>query len=167
TVTYEQLDAMSRAIAVYLQNISTPEDRVLLLYPPGIDYIAAFFGCLYADLIAIPLYQPKNNRNMSRIQSIMEDSQAQIALTNHQTLVNVQTLLNNAPDLKQLQWLATDTIDQSLADQWELRSISSDAIAYLQYTSGSTSTPKGVMISHENALCNSAEIAISWRTGSD
>ncbi|WP_227788677.1 AMP-binding protein [Nodularia sp. LEGE 04288] len=167
TLTYQQLDTKARSIAVYLQNISTPGDRILLLYPPGLDYIAAFFGCLYAELIAIPLYSPRNNRKMSRIQSIMEDSQAQIALTNNQSLINVQTLLNHAPDLKKLQWLATDKIDENLADQWQSKSISSVSIAYLQYTSGSTSTPKGVMISHENALCNSAEIAISWRTGTD
>jgi acyl-CoA synthetase (AMP-forming)/AMP-acid ligase II/acyl carrier protein len=167
TLTYQQLDAKARTIAVYLQNISTPGERVLLLYPPGLDYIAAFFGCLYAELIAIPLYAPRNNRNMSRIQSIMEDSQAQIALTNNQSLINVQTLLNHAPDLKKLQWLATDKIDENLADKWDSKSVSSASIAYLQYTSGSTSTPKGVMISHENALCNSAEIAISWGTGTD
>ncbi|KAB8321171.1 AMP-binding protein [Tolypothrix campylonemoides VB511288] len=167
TLTYQQLDAKARSIAVYLQNISTPGERILLLYPPGLDYIAAFFGCLYAELIAIPLYAPRNNRKMSRIQSIMEDSQAQIALTNNQSLINVQTLLNHAPDLKKLQWLATDKIDENLAEQWESKSVSSVSIAYLQYTSGSTSTPKGVMISHENALCNSAEIAISWTTGPD
>jgi acyl-CoA synthetase (AMP-forming)/AMP-acid ligase II/acyl carrier protein len=167
TLTYQQLDAKARSIAVYLQNISTPGERVLLLYPPGLDYIAAFFGCLYAELIAIPLYPPRNNRNMSRIQSIMEDSQAQIALTNNKCLINVQTLFNHAPDLKKLQWLATDQIDENLAEQWESKSVRSVSIAYLQYTSGSTSTPKGVMISHENALENSAEIAISWRTGTD
>ncbi|WP_242038749.1 AMP-binding protein [Anabaena lutea] len=167
TLTYQQLDAKAKTIAVYLQNISTSGERVLLLYPPGLDYIAAFFGCLYAELIAIPLYPPRNNRNMSRIQAIMEDSQAQIALTNHQSLINVQTLLNHAPDLKKLQWLATDKIDENIADQWESKSVSSVSIAYLQYTSGSTSTPKGVMISHKNALENSAEIAISWKTGTD
>ena len=167
TLTYQQLDTKARTIAVYLQNISTPGERVLLLYPPGLDYIAAFFGCLYAELIAIPLYSPRNNRNMSRIQSIMEDSQAQIALTNNQSFINVQTSLNHAPDLKKLQWLATDKIDDNLAEQWKSKSVSSASIAYLQYTSGSTSTPKGVMISHENALSNSAEIALSWRTGTD
>jgi acyl-CoA synthetase (AMP-forming)/AMP-acid ligase II/acyl carrier protein len=167
SLTYQELDTKARAIAVYLQNISTPGERVLLLYPPGIDYIAAFFGCLYADLISIPLYPPRNNRNMSRIESIMADSQAKIALTNNQCLVNVQTLFNNGADLQKLQWLATDQVDENLAHQWQSKSISSVAIAYLQYTSGSTSTPKGVMISHENALCNSAEIATSWRTGSD
>ncbi|MBK1987676.1 AMP-binding protein [Sphaerospermopsis aphanizomenoides BCCUSP55] len=167
TLTYEQLDAKARSIAVYLQNISTPGDRVLLLYPPGLDYIAAFFGCLYAELIAVPLYPPKHNQKMSRINSIMEDCQAQIALTNNQSLINIQTLLNNAPDLKKLHWLATDQINENLAEQWESKSVSSVSIAYLQYTSGSTSTPKGVMISHENALENSAEIAISWRTGPD
>ncbi len=167
TLTYQQLDAKARAIAVYLQNILTPGDRVLLLYPPGLDYIAAFFGCLYAELIAIPLYSPRNNRYMLRIQAIMEDSQAQIALTNNQSLINVQTLLNRVPDLKKIQWLATDQIDENFAAQWESKSVSSVSLAYLQYTSGSTSTPKGVMISHENALCNSAEIAISWGTGAD
>lgn len=167
SLTYKQLDTKARSIAVYLQNISTPGERVLLLYPPGLDYIAAFFGCLYAELISIPLYVPKNNRKMARIQLIIEDSQAQFALTDNQSLINVQASLNHTPDLKKLQWLATDKIDENLAAQWETKSVSSISVAYLQYTSGSTSTPKGVMISHKNALCNSAEIATSWKTGFD
>jgi acyl-CoA synthetase (AMP-forming)/AMP-acid ligase II/acyl carrier protein len=167
TLTYQQLDVKARSIAVYLQNISTPGERALLLYPPGLDYIAAFFGCLYAKLIAIPLYSPKNNRNMSRVQAIIEDSEAQIALTNNKCLINVKTLFNHAPDLNKLQYVATDQIDENLADRWRSKLVSSVFIAYLQYTSGSTSTPKGVMISHNNALENSAEIAISWRTGTN
>jgi acyl-CoA synthetase (AMP-forming)/AMP-acid ligase II/acyl carrier protein len=167
SLTYQQLDTKARAIAVYLQQISKPGDRVLLLYPPGLDYIAAFFGCLYAELIAIPLYPPKNSKKMSRIQAIMEDSQAKISLTNHQSLVNAQLLLNKSPELQKLDWIATDKIDENLAQDWQPISINSKDIAYLQYTSGSTSTPKGVMISHHNALCNSAEIAVSWKTGAD
>ena len=166
TLTYEQLDTKARSVAVYLQNISTPGERVLLLYPPGLDYIAAFFGCLYAGLIAIPLYSPKNNRKISRILSIMEDSRAKIALTNNQSLNNLQKL-NYAPELKKLHWLATDGIDENLANQWEQKPVSSISTAYLQYTSGSTSTPKGVMISHENVLYNSAEIAIAWGMGTN
>ncbi|MGL6344193.1 MAG: AMP-binding protein [Waterburya sp.] len=167
SLTYEQLDTKAKSIAKYLQSICTPGERILLLYPPGLDYIAAFFGCLYAELIAIPLYVPRNNRKMSRIKSIMEDSEAKIALTNNQSLNNIQTLLNNSPDFQKLQWLATDEIDENLANQWESKPISRFATAYLQYTSGSTSTPKGVMISHENVLSNSKEIAVSWKTGAD
>src|SRR4028118_1465063 len=68
--TYEALDRLSRAIASQLQVMNLSGERALLLYPPGLDYLAAFFGCLYAGVVAVPAYPPRNHRNTPRIGAI-------------------------------------------------------------------------------------------------
>ncbi|OKH20879.1 hypothetical protein NIES593_17275 [Hydrococcus rivularis NIES-593] len=151
TLTYQQLDRRSRAIAVRLQTMGMSGERALLLYPPGLDYIAAFFGCLYAGVIAVPAYPPRNERNTPRIEAIATDSRAAIALTTTGLLSTLQTLLP-----KNLQWLTTDDVDFGSEDSWDKNAIATDSLAFLQYTSGSTGTPKGVMLSHGNLLHNAA-----------
>src|SRR5215213_10395132 len=80
-LTYHELDQRARAIGASLQAEDAQGKRILLLYPPGVDYIAAYFGCLYAGAIAVPAYPPKQNRNLLRLQSLVADAQATIALT--------------------------------------------------------------------------------------
>src|SRR5215218_1679627 len=75
-LTYGELDHQARAIAAYLQSLKMGGSRVLLLYPAGLEYIAAFFGCLYAGAVAVPAYPPKMNRSLGRLQSIAADAQA-------------------------------------------------------------------------------------------
>jgi amino acid adenylation domain-containing protein len=151
TLTYQQLDRRSRAIAVRLQAMRMSGERALLLYPPGLDYIAAFFGCLYAGVIAVPAYPPRNERNTPRIKAIATDSRAAIALTTKGNLSTLQSLLPG-----NLKWLTTDDIDCESCDSWDKSIIERDSLAFLQYTSGSTGTPKGVMLSHGNLLHNAA-----------
>src|SRR5215213_1477533 len=81
TLTYGELDHRARAIGAWLQSEGEAGDRVLLMYPPGLDYVAAFFGCLYAGMIAVPIYPPRSNRNFERIQSIVADADANFVLT--------------------------------------------------------------------------------------
>ncbi|MGK7914120.1 MAG: AMP-binding protein, partial [Prochloraceae cyanobacterium] len=90
SLTYSQLEQKARAIAAYLQTISLPGERALLIYPPGLEYIAAFFGCLYAGVVAVPAYPPRPNRSIDRIQAIVADAQAQVALTTKSVLSNLQ-----------------------------------------------------------------------------
>ena len=126
-------------------------ERALLLYPPGLDYLTAFFGCLYAGVIAVPAYPPRNQRNTPRIQAIAIDAEAKIALTTETLLPRMQSLLGT---IGNLQWLSTDTLEARIEASWQKPSLDQDAIAFLQYTSGSTGTPKGVMVSHGNLLHN-------------
>lgn len=159
-LTYAELDRRARAIAARLQTCSRPGDRVLLLYPPGLEYIAAFFGCLYAGVVAVPAYPPRPNRSLQRLQAIAEDAEAAIALTLTTTLTSLQrrlapTLGQEATALQALQWLATDVIPDAVAQDWQPISFKPDALAFLQYTSGSTAAPKGAMITHGNLLYNS------------
>ncbi len=154
TVTYGELDRRARAIGAWLESFGASGERVLLLYPPGLDYIAAFMGCLYAGVTAVPAYPPRINRPVPRIQSIVDDSHAVFALTTSTIFHNIEQRFEHAPDLQALRWLDTDHIPEGLEAVWRRPSISSDTLAFLQYTSGSTSQPKGVMLSHGNLMHN-------------
>ncbi len=151
-LTYQQLDAKAKAIATILQSKGLSGERALLLYPPGLDYLAAFFGCLYAGVVAVPAYPPRNQRNTPRIQAVVKDATAAQALCTTTILSKVQSLLN----LGQLQWLTTDIIPDEIEENWQAPLVKSDTLAFLQYTSGSTGTPKGVMLSHGNLMHNAA-----------
>jgi natural product biosynthesis luciferase-like monooxygenase protein len=154
SLTYRELDLQARAIATRLQYLGASGERALLIYPPGLEFIPAFFGCLYAGVIAVPAYPPRRNQSLSRLQSILADAGATIALTTKTVLSNVERQLTESPTLQALHWLATDNIASDLAQAWHKPAISSDTLAFLQYTSGSTGTPKGVMVSHGNLLHN-------------
>ncbi|MEW6737704.1 MAG: AMP-binding protein, partial [Acidobacteriota bacterium] len=157
-LSYHHLDEQARAIAVLLQSLGLTGERVLLCYSAGLEYIAAFFGCLYAGTIAVPAYPPRLNRSLLRLQTIADSAQAQAVLTTTPILARIESLFTQAPALKHLQWLASDNVARELAEQWQPPILNSQALAYLQYTSGSTSAPKGVMISHHNVLHNCAYI---------
>ena len=157
-LTYNQLDSLARAIATQLQSLDATGERALLLYPPGLEFIAAFFGCLYAGVIAVPAYPPRPNQKLSRLQVILEDAQAAFALTTTALLATIQRRFDQEPTPTPIKWLTTDTIDLELASDWQLPTCNSHTLAFLQYTSGSTGIPKGVMITHGNLLYNSALI---------
>ncbi|GET41100.1 amino acid adenylation [Microseira wollei NIES-4236] len=126
----------------------------MLLYPAGLDYIAAFFGCLYAGVVAVPAYPPQFNRSMSRMTAIALDAEAKVALTTTEILSRVERQICDIPNLQTLQWLATDANASNLENSWRESQINGDTLAFLQYTSGSTATPKGVMVNHRNLLHN-------------
>jgi amino acid adenylation domain-containing protein len=155
TLTYAELDRRAKTIAIQLQALDLQGERALLLYPSGLDYLAAFFGCLYAGVIAVPAYPPRNQRNTPRIEAITRDAQAAIALTTERLLPQMQSLLKNS-QLKNSQWLATDSLKAGLKTNWQKPDLEPKAIAFLQYTSGSTGTPKGVIVSHGNLIHNAA-----------
>ena len=154
SLTYGELEQKAKAIAAYLQSVTSPQDRVLLLYPAGLDYITAFFGCLYAGVIAIPAYPPRPNRSLNRIQNILNNAQTDIALTNSDTFQSLEKQLAKTPELKKLRWIATNAIAPSQAENWREPNLNEDSIAFLQYTSGSTAEPKGVKIAYKNLLHN-------------
>jgi acyl-CoA synthetase (AMP-forming)/AMP-acid ligase II/acyl carrier protein len=160
--TYADLDRKARAIAASLQSLDLEGERALLLYPSGLDFVAAFFGCLYAGVTAVPAYPPRRNRNMARIDAIANDAQAKIALTTVDVLERVQTMIGDTPALQQLRWRATDQWDDEWANSWHRPDVHGETLAFLQYTSGSTGTPKGVMLSHANLMHNSAMIAYAF-----
>ncbi|MDZ7992526.1 MAG: type I polyketide synthase [Nostoc sp. EfeVER01] len=170
-LTYKQLDEQARAIASYLQSQNAIGQRVLLLYPQGLEFLAGFFGCLYAKAIAIPAPPPdpaRLKRALPRLKAIAEDAQASLVLTTRKIISQLTNTPEEISELFQtMSWIASEEIDQELAHKWLLPAITNDDLAYLQYTSGSTSTPKGTMISHGNVIHHSTYIQQAWGYTSD
>jgi amino acid adenylation domain-containing protein len=155
-LTWEELDRQARAIAARLQSSVPAGERVLLLYPPGLEFIAAFFGCIYAGLTAVPVYSPKLNRSLLRIYSIAEDAQATVALTTRAVLSRMTRQMPESLMLRNLRWLKSDSVEAGVESSWRCPRTDESSIAFLQYTSGSTGTPKGVILTHRNLLHNAA-----------
>ncbi|MGB8699916.1 MAG: fatty acyl-AMP ligase [Thermosynechococcaceae cyanobacterium] len=161
--TYQVLDENARSIAAQLQAQNMQGERALLLYPQGLEFIAAFLGCLYAGVVAVPAYPPRANHSMHRLSAIAVDAEAAIALTTQAVLSTIQPQLDKSPILNRLPWLATDTVSATLASDWQEINVESNTLAFLQYTSGSTGTPKGVMVSHGNIIHNERMIQLAMQ----
>ena len=158
-LTYGELARRSRAIAAALQQSVAPSARALLMYPPGLEFIAAFLGCLYAGVLAVPAYPPhpaRLARSLPRLRAVVRDAETAVVLCTEAIAAMSPALLKEAPEMAQARILATDRIDPALADAWKEQTIGPDTLAFLQYTSGSTAAPKGVMVSHGNLLHNLA-----------
>jgi natural product biosynthesis luciferase-like monooxygenase protein len=166
-LTWKQLDRKARGIAALLQRSGATGERVLLLYPPGLEYIEAFFGCLYAGAVAVPAYPPRLNYSLLRLQAIVSDCDVRFALTSQSANRRIMSLVAPMPDLSALQWHTTSHLPEGMGDDWQTPPVSSDTLAFLQYTSGSTGTPKGVMLTHGNLLANSALLAEAFEYGPD
>lgn len=157
-LTYAELDQLARSVCALLQKEGAAGERVLLLYPPGLAYIGGFLGCLYAGATAVPAYPPHRNRPDARLQAIVEDAQVALVLTTSSILANIESRFTHMPELATLRWFATDNGALDLAEASPNPNINSETLAFLQYTSGSTAMPKGVMLTHGNLLHNLALI---------
>ncbi len=161
-LTYAELLARSGAVAAKLAEISDPGDRVLLLYPPSLDYVTAFFGCLLSRRVAVPVYPPNPHRleqTLSRLMHIVQDSQPRVVATTSMIQQMAQGVIGDAgmgPGA--LTWCATDVDNEGLTYDAQ-ESESSDSLAFLQYTSGSTARPRGVRVTHRNLFHNVKLIA--------
>ncbi|NES85665.1 MAG: fatty acyl-AMP ligase, partial [Moorea sp. SIO2B7] len=158
SLSYQELEQQARAIAAMLQSFDAEGKRALLLYQPGLEFISAFFGCLYAGVIAVPAYPPRANRSLERLQSIISDAQVSFALTTESLLGNIDSKFKDNTRntyFLDIRLLATDQVHLNLASQWREPDLRGNNLAFLQYTSGSTGLPKGVMVSHGNLLHNS------------
>ncbi|MBV9927176.1 MAG: amino acid adenylation domain-containing protein, partial [Acidobacteria bacterium] len=163
SLTYAELDRRARAVAAGLQSVGAAGERVLLLYQPGLEYVAAFLGCLYAGAVAVPAYPPRANRGAERLRAVASDARAFAALTTADIRARADSLIRRTPELQRLHWLATDEWADALADDWREPALGGNTLAFLQYTSGSTATPKGVMVSHKNLLANESMIRQVFR----
>ena len=152
-LSYADLDRQARAIAAVIQQTARPKDRVVLVYPAGLEFLSAFFGCVYAGVLAVPATYPKPRRPLPRLAAIVDDCEATVALTTAQTLSTLD-LTRSGARLQSMRWIATDELAEGADADWQRPDVSPDDLAFLQYTSGSTSEPKGVMVSHGNLMHN-------------
>ncbi|GHO57928.1 MupA/Atu3671 family FMN-dependent luciferase-like monooxygenase [Ktedonobacter robiniae] len=155
SLTYAQLDQQAQRIAALLQQHQINGQPVLLLYQPGLEYLAAFFGCLYAGAIAVPAYPPRLNHNLERLEAIVADAKPVLALSSRTLITTaLSKQFSTFSHLGQLHIETTDTLPGELAGLWREPVLDAETLAFLQYSSGSTGKPKGVMVSHRNLLFN-------------
>lgn len=159
SLSFRQLNQDAKRFAVRLRQHASPKERVLLLYPPGLTYIVAFFGTLYAGCVPVPLYPPRHNRYLYRVLAVATDAQTSLALADSKIIAKIRSQFDTVEGLRQLRLFDFNTdINQISPSEWHEPQIDADSLALLQYTSGSTAAPKGVMVSHQNLLHNSAII---------
>ncbi|NUP08242.1 MAG: fatty acyl-AMP ligase [Polyangiaceae bacterium] len=160
TLSFAELEQRARSVGAALRGAEG--ERALLLYPPGLDFVVAFFGCLYAGVVAIPAYPPdpgRLERTLPRLRAIAANARATIALGTEQVCLAAQALRPFAPELADARWIATDTLSE-VSDAIEPAPLRRGSeLAFLQYTSGSTRAPRGVMITHANIADNAAAVA--------
>lgn len=160
-LTLAELDRQARSIGAALQEYTRSGERALLIYPSGLEFIAAFYGCLYSGVIAVPVYPPSTVRSDStftRFRAIANNAQPAVVLTSSALAARVKTMIAQAPELQGARLILTDDLPENAASQWQRPDVMGESLAFLQYTSGSTGTPKGVMVSHANLLHNSSLI---------
>ncbi|KWN84515.1 fatty acyl-AMP ligase [Burkholderia ubonensis] len=163
------LDRRAGVVAAALEQVARPGDRVLLLFPPGIDYIVALFGCMYAGVVAVPAYpvEPAQaERTLRRLIGIVENCAPAAILSTTAVRNDAGRIEAGSSTLGSLRWVTVDTLGD-VAERYVPRPVNHGTPVYLQYTSGSTGAPKGVMISHRNLLHNSALIASRFEHDAD
>ncbi|MBN8232592.1 AMP-binding protein [Corallococcus macrosporus] len=160
----------SREIGGLLREAGARGERVLLLFPPGLDYVAAFLGCLQAGAVAVPAYPPdpmRLARTLPRLEALTADAQVRFVLAPAFIRDMAQELFGQADMLARATWLALEDVTPGHADAWRDPGVSGDTVAFLQYTSGSTGAPRGVVLTHDNLLHNSAAIQRCFQHGPD
>lgn len=161
TMTYQELHRRAQLVACALLQTLQPGDRVLMLYPAGLEFISAFFGCLYAGIIPAPAYPPRKNQNFARLDGIVRDAGAAAVLTLKSVSEQSQAQFRDDTDLGQAPWFNTDELERNYQTEYAqcvLPQVGCDDTAFIQYTSGSTGDPKGVVVTHRNIIANSKVI---------
>ncbi|HXO22177.1 MAG TPA: condensation domain-containing protein, partial [Thermoanaerobaculia bacterium] len=171
-LTYGELDRQARTIAARLQEEGAGAGPALLLYPPGLEFIAGFFGCLYAGVVGVPVYPPGSPRGLPLLRSVAADCRPELILTTAARRARFAALTAELPALAGARWIASDA-PAGDPNAWRPPDLAADRLAFLQYTSGSTAAPRGVMVTHGNLLHNqeairhtfgqsSASVIVGW-----
>ncbi len=156
-LTYAELNQRAQQIAAVLQDAGCAGERAMLLYQPGLDYVCGFLGCLMAGVTAVPAYPPdpfRMERTFPRFQAIVHDARPSAILSTSEILGLAGDLFDEFPDFAGIARFATDALPADGASAWRRPDLTGDTLAFLQYTSGSTAEPKGVMLTHGNLMAN-------------
>jgi len=176
SLTWLQLERRSRAIATAVMQRVEPGARVLVMFPPSLDFVPAFFATLYAGTVAVPTYPPSGaraDRTLARLRGMVADAGVSLVLAPAAFAARAAMLEAAIPELSGVRWLDPLDVPDEDADDWRAPAVTGASLAFLQYTSGSTSAPRGVMVSHANLLHNLAQteadglyrpdsVSVSW-----
>lgn len=164
-LTYRQMDMLARRTAAELQKHNARGRAVILLFQPGPEFLIGFLSCLYAGAKGVPLYPPdlkRINRTLPRFLAIVEDCESDIILTTRQMKTLGTAVFEHAPQLAARAWLTVDGLPEGLENEWSDPGVSTDEVAFLQYTSGSTGDPKGIEVTHRSLLLNFMLMTKEW-----
>lgn len=153
-LTFAELHRAACTIAAHLQTIAEPGQRAMLIYPTGLEFIKAMYGCLYAGIVPIPTNPPGRNRSAARLETIAKDAQATIGLTTSGFLQLFEMYRASLPELDALKWIEHSQLEQPINVSYHRPNLRPETLAFIQYTSGSTNTPRGVIVSHGNLSYN-------------
>ncbi|MFF3686856.1 fatty acyl-AMP ligase [Streptomyces sp. NPDC002187] len=157
-LSYGRLAGRSRAVAAWLQERGLAGSRAMLLYPPGLEFICGYLGCLSAGVVAVPGVPPQgrsqNHRAVTRMRRLIADADAKVILGGREVIAALGAMVEHLPELDGITCVATEDIPDDAAGSWREPDLTADSVAFLQYTSGSTSAPRGVMVTHGNLLDN-------------
>lgn len=150
SLTYSQLDSAVKKMAAYLQHVAEPGQRALLVYPTSLEFITAMYACLYAGIAPIPTNPPGANRSAQRLDAIARDARASLVLTTPEYQKAFAESADQFPDFAALKWATRESFRATEGMSWQERLVKPEDTAFIQYTSGSTNIPKGVIISFRN-----------------
>lgn len=167
TITYAALAQRARAAASALQQHGKRADRVLLLYPSCIEYMVGFFACLYAGMAAVPIFPPRSGKHNGRLESVLADCDPIVGLTTLKQKQDMRRAFEASEALTALPMLCSDEVPMEEASAFRPIPVDGDVLAFLQYTSGATGQPKGVMVSHGNLIYNERMIQQGFGTTKD
>ncbi|MEY9988738.1 acyl-CoA synthetase (AMP-forming)/AMP-acid ligase II [Streptomyces sp. V4I8] len=157
-ISYGRLADRSRAVAAWLQERGLAGTRAMLLYPPGLEFVCGYLGCLAAGVVAVPGVPPQgraqNHRALTRMRRLIADADAKVILGTREIVTALSGMAEHLPELADLTCIATEDIPDEAAAAWRAPDLTADSVAFLQYTSGSTAAPRGVMVTHGNLLDN-------------
>jgi len=160
-LSWNGLWAQVNAVAARLQQVTSPRDRVAILAPQGVDYVAAFFAAVHAGNIAVPLFAPALAGHTERLAAVLADAKPTVVLTTTAAAESVRNFTKTLPAAERPRVIAVDAVPDTLAEMYTSPEIGTDDIAYLQYTSGSTRTPAGVEITHRNVCTNVIQMILA------
>lgn len=171
-LTYFDLEKKVKKISAYLQTISNENERALLIFSPGMDFIISFYACLYAKIITVPVYPPRYNQYYNTLEHIIKDSDTRIIISVESFISQMRTEFIKFGN-KDFFFIDINNISDSDEETWKPPNIKEDQIAFIQYTSGSTGNPKGVVLTHKNIMyteeiirngfgCTTEDHALSW-----
>ncbi|CPR11165.1 fatty-acid--CoA ligase [Mycobacterium bohemicum DSM 44277] len=160
-LTWNQLWSQVCAIGARLQQVTEPGDRVAILAPQGLDYVAAFFAAIHAGRVAVPLFAPTLSGHAERLAAVLADAQPAAVLTTVAAAESVRAFVRALPPNERPRSIAVDAVPATLGSMLIPADLGTDDLAYLQYTSGSTRTPAGVEITHRSVYTNVMQMVVS------